>query len=352
MWISFKKRIKFGQRLKAFISKMKLKRDAARKDALATKINAPLPGTQVYDQIRSSVRKPRSSRRHHQKLLKQASEARTERDKAQLEVDIAKIKPEVIKSVHKECADEIRWHERAGIKPPFLPGKKGPYQLDFEQTSQSYHPGFIDRLLKRVERKKQLLKEGEQRAAQKDQRLFQKWEEAADFALRVTVGDQEAYRDVLEKEGPFDEIKQLGSAIEVHVIDRDTIELTIHAHLAKVIPTETKSLRADGKAAKRKMDKSDYDRLCADYLCSCVIRAAREVLALLPISAVYVHALGKQPGTSNDDEGMLSSVKIDRKSAQKINFNFIDCTDAIKHFQHNMVFRKIEGFAFVDKIYP
>ena len=84
------------------------------------------------------------------------------------------------------------------------------------------------------------------------------------------------------------------------------------------------------------MDSSDYNTLLQDYICSMAIRVARDMFALLPISNTIVHAL------LNGDT--ILSVNFDRATASKIKYGFIDPSDTVERFNHNMNFSESVGF--------
>ena len=102
------------------------------------------------------------------------------------------------------------------------------------------------------------------------------------------------------------------------------------------------------------MSKSGYFSLMQDYICSTMIRVARDSFALLPVEKVYVHAVDDvlNTATGHQDEVTLVSVEFDRARLQSLNMELIDPSDAITGFNNNMKFAKTTGFKAVERILP
>ena len=100
------------------------------------------------------------------------------------------------------------------------------------------------------------------------------------------------------------------------------------------------------------MNKGKFNELYQDYICSCVLRVARELFALLPIENVFVTAIGellnKQSG--HIEEQPILSVNIPKNSLDKLNLGLIDPSDSMRNFVHNMDFKKTTGFNAVTRL--
>ena len=84
-------------------------------------------------------------------------------------------------------------------------------------------------------------------------------------------------------------------------------------------------------------NSTDYQ----DYVCSVAIRIARDIFALLPVKNVVVHA-------TNDGVDILS-VCFDKKTFSDLKFNFIDPSETINKFKHNIEFDS-DGFKHIERI--
>ena len=102
------------------------------------------------------------------------------------------------------------------------------------------------------------------------------------------------------------------------------------------------------------MPKTRFYELYQDYVCGCVLRVARELFALLPIETSIITAvtplLNSKTGHMEDQE-ILSAV-IPRKTTEVLDFRYLDPSDSLENFVHNMNFRKTKGFAAVKTIRP
>ena len=87
-------------------------------------------------------------------------------------------------------------------------------------------------------------------------------------------------------------------------------------------------------------------------ICSCILRIASDLFALLPLKTVIIHAYDEQLNTvtGHEKRKLILSIKIDREILTRLNFESIDCSDSMSNFPHNMNFRKMKGFDLVEKI--
>ena len=65
------------------------------------------------------------------------------------------------------------------------------------------------------------------------------------------------------------------------------------------------------------MTKTKYYDIVQDYVCSCSIRVARDLMALLPVGQVIVHAVDEVLNTSTGykEEITILSVSYDKKAS-------------------------------------
>ena len=99
------------------------------------------------------------------------------------------------------------------------------------------------------------------------------------------------------------------------------------------------------------MSKTMHFDIAQDYICSCVLRVAREMFALLPINRVVIHVVDEVEDVTGEkhDETVLSSL-IRRDQLAGINFGLIDPSDTIESFDCNMNFKKTQGLKPVPRI--
>lgn len=89
-------------------------------------------------------------------------------------------------------------------------------------------------------------------------------------------------------EAPFDDIIDLGSSLTLEM-DTDRVEVAFQARPEEVIPDTEKRLTAKGNVSTNQMTQTVRNHIYQDYVCSCVLRIARELFALLPVGQVLIH---------------------------------------------------------------
>lgn len=287
-----------------------------------------------------------------------------ELERAAYEVQVFENYLEVLLSVHKECGDPWNWESIHNSEPPTEPVKSNPFEIAALAELENYKPGIIDKIMKRVESKKEQLTKAVDEAKQSDEKNYQdalveheqklsEWEKLTELAKKILADDPEVHLEAIQAVDPFSEINQLGSSIDFQ-FEGNLIEATLHVNGEEVIPSESKSLLKSGILSVKKMTKSNFYELYQDYVCGAVLRVARELFALLPIEMVIVTATGilLNTQTGHMEEQPILSVAIPRKTFENLNFDMIDPSDSMANFVHRMKFMKSKGFAQVERISP
>ena len=119
-----------------------------------------------------------------------------------------------------------------------------------------------------------------------------------------------------------------------------------------MIPELEYVLDAKGKLKEKELSKSAYYELVQDYVCSAILRVARDSFALLPVEKVIVHATDTMLNTATgmDEEMTIVSVLLERERFDNMNFDKIDPSDAVEACIHRMNFKKTKGFEAVERI--
>ncbi len=174
----------------------------------------------------------------------------------------------------------------------------------------------------------------------------------ASLQERVLEGDIDAYYEVIEKAEPFDELVEFGSEFEIGTEDPKCIVAEFNIKEEDVIPDTMVTLTETGKVSEKKMTKTAYYEMLQDYVCSVMIRMARDLFALLPVERVIIHAVDDalNTATGNKEEVTYVSVIFDRATFNKINLDAIDPSDSLSNFEYNMKFGKTTGFKPVVKL--
>ena len=271
----------------------------------------------------------------------------------------------MLRSIHKECGPVWDWRAFYSSSAPVPPARAHTREQPAEQALQSFEPSFWDKLFRRVESKRKALSEAVKQAQDQDaneylaaltenQKEHAEWQEKREIASRILAGDMKAFKEVIEEIGPFSEISDLGSGVGFRFENTSIIDITLTVNGHDVIPNETMSQLQSGKLSTKKMPQGQFYELYQDYICGCVLRAAREIFALLPFETAIVTAVGDVVNTQTGhlEEKPLLSVAIPRSTLKKLDLNSIDPSDSMKNFLHRMEFKKNKGFLVVDRIEP
>ena len=156
------------------------------------------------------------------------------------------------------------------------------------------------------------------------------WKYCHDLAYEVLNGNIDTYFKVIQDVGPFDDLLEFGFGFECGTDNPNQIEVDFVAKENEIMPP---------RAA---LSQHEYNDLLQDYICSCSIRVARDMFALLPVSNIIVNA------TAN--EMLVLSVKFDRRVFTKMKFQGTDASDFVEKFQFHMNYNSVNGFSPISKI--
>jgi hypothetical protein len=195
-------------------------------------------------------------------------------------------------------------------------------------------------------------KEDLQEASQGQYDSAQDWQTLHDLSARVLAGDIDAYMEVINEAQPFADLEEYGSEFECGTDRPDAIEVEFDVKADEVVPDQRLTLTSTGKVSQRAMAKSVRNDIVQDYVCSTVIRTAREMFALLPVQQVLVNATDKviNTATGHEEEVTLVSVLFDRDRFLATNFDMIDPSDLIEAYPSHMSCKKSKGMSPVERM--
>ena len=312
-----------------------------------------LPGTglsYVKTSSGSSSRRKRSA--SNSKIESQLQRQRDTEANAQLVEEYEGLLKQII-SVHQESEAVIDWSDVYRNAAPFIPPTPGPETVLAQQKYDHYTPGFFQKLLKFADDKKRMeLKAQIAEAEKRDETSYEEWRELNDLAIRVVDGEVDAYFEVIDGLKPFDDLLEYGSGFEVGTDDPTMLEVEFKVKSAAVVPNYVVSLTKTGKMSQKQMTKTMYYDLVQDYVCSCMIRVARDLMAILPIDRIMVHAVDDRLNTATGHMGEVTicSALLDRNGMDQLNFDMIDPSDALESFRCHMKHMKTSGFREVERI--
>jgi hypothetical protein len=304
-------------------------------------------------------RSEREALKRERALEKQAKEQAklSAIEQARLEVETFDNHIEILLSIHKDCAEPWDWLAIATKLPPPPVLKSARYELRARQAmtivSASEQRGWEEKL--EIAR---LQDEHAYKAARIEYNLnYLHWERLTTLANKIRAGDPIGYEAAINEFSPLTEISHFGSSTEFLVHNPRLMECSLVLNSNTAIPAETKSLTASNKVSVKPMPKARLHELYQDYLCSCMLRVARELFALLPIEILLLTARTTifDPGTGNNVEEPVLSVAIPRAGLRNLNFDGLDPSDTIETFQHRGDFkasRKSGAFAPINPLMP
>jgi len=321
-----------------------------------SRMTASIPGTGIY--YTTSGGRKRNTPAYNRQREIQARQKEIDRldklEQAALEVDLYENKLERIQSIHKEADEPINWIKVRSANQPY---NKNQGQIGFHEQSaldkvHNYKPNLISKLFKQSDKELEKLNNEVTEARQKDELEYRSWERDVRIATKVIEGDIDTYFEVIQEFNPLDDLLEFGSGFEFFAEDSKTMEIEFDVHSDTVVPKEQLSLTKTGKLSTKQMPKGKYFDIQQDYVCSCILRIARDMFALLPLDTVYIHATETMMDTSTGFLRKITilSVKIEKRTLNKLNFDNIDCSDAMQNFSHQMDFKKTAGFSEVERL--
>ncbi|RKQ27968.1 DUF4236 domain-containing protein [Oceanobacillus halophilus] len=315
-----------------------------------TSVGSSIPGTGIYYHKKISSRKKRPQRTNYERI--QQNELKQEKmEQAKQDVLRYASHVEMLQSVHEEVNDTIDWEEIQQSPPPFEPDQRGPNETGAIKELENYKPGLLDKLFRRVQKKKAALQKEIVRAQEKDQAMYEEWKGEVELAERVLSGEGRAWLEAVQKANPFEDISALGSNVKwTFFADAPQVTVKLDIKNKEVIPTKVLSITKTGRLSQRKMGKSKYYQLYQDYVSSCALRIAREFFAILPLEEVQINVYDDVEIDNVVDYGCILSVRMSREEMEQTFFDNIDCSDTIETFTHNMKFLKTKGFRIVEEV--
>jgi hypothetical protein len=308
-------------------------------------------------------RAERASAQRRRELLAYARQfsAWQEGQRAQYEVSVYENQVEFLLSMHKDCGPERAWNEIVRQAPPPPPQRGTIREAAARADLASYTPTVVDRWFGGAKKRLSELEQSILAAQAEDSRAYemlranhaavvaqQDWERQ--IGQGVLHGDLHAYRTVIEHLSPFDELAESGMNVNVSDLRPDLAVLWCTVADLSIMPTAEKKLTAAGKVASKAIPKGTYWGIYQDYVCGCALRAARELLALLPLSRVVTNigSAGIDTATGHNAITTILAVNMPSDIMRGLRFDALDPSDSMSNFFHRMKFRKTSGFEPVE----
>lgn len=267
----------------------------------------------------------------------------------------------LITSLHKTSPQKVNWDDVLNENQPIEPILQAFHEGIAQRQLDEYKPTFSDKLFG-AKRKQEELKSKIELAKQKDIKEFQDsqneyqqnmadWNQLQNIAIGVKSKSIQSYAEALNYFDPFSDIAELGSNVNLSVSE-DSVSIEIHVNDTEVIPNNVLSITQTGKLSQKAMPKGRFFELYQDYVCSVLLRVARDIFTYLPVKIVSIDAISTSinPATGHEEELTIVSVLFPVEQFENIKFDNIDPSEAFNNFKHNMKFSKSSGFSPVQKI--
>ena len=235
---------------------------------------------------------------------------------------------QMIRRVHETCSETIDWKK---ISEQPAPAQRS---VSFNASNDSFSEDLHDANNSKFDD-------------------YGDWKKLHDLSGKILAGDIDSYLEVLAEVKPFEDLTEYGSDFEVGTDDPSSITVEFNVKSEEVVPQETLALTSTGKLSRKALAKSTRNDIVQDYVCSCVIRIAREMFALLPVDRVLINAKDSilNTATGHNEDVTLVSVIFDRARFMDTDFSRIDPSDLIEAYPSNMAFKKTSGLGAVEELH-
>lgn len=311
---------------------------------------------------RASERNAKRNARQRERYLAAVEKARSLQQAAEAVRDFNAQIAHLV-AIHKSGSAAIDWKERACAIAPSAPARIALRENAARQNLDSYSPWHLTTRLGLGAKRRARLERKLEAAAVEDERDYiastqrfelttQKHRAQKDLAERLLSGDGEAAIEVIRSLNPFVSISDLGSTVSFSTLPGRKIAAEVKVHGEAVVPKQGISLLKSGRASIKEMAKGSYYGLYRDYVCSAILRIARELFAILPLDAVMITAVESllNGQTGNLEDQPIVSVYIPRQTFESLNLRAVDPFECLRNFTHTIDFRTTSGFRPVERL--
>ena len=267
-----------------------------------------------------------------------------------------------ITSLHHECISHLDWDDIRREPEPQRPTNIYPLTKQSTERHDNFRPNFFHKilmiqnwrkknLLDKVHEAKILDKQNHSKrlSAYKDDK--KEWDQKQKLSKHIKK-DRKTLLQALQK---YLDISNLpvGKNLNFQISGDMKMDILLEVSpFEEIIPDEKYSLRQSGTLSAKKMPKGEGLELYQNYVCSALLRVARETLGTVPLKMVRANAITNAVNTKTghlEDQVILSAI-IMKQTLTTLNFNYIVPSDSLSNFIHNMNFKKTKGFESVEKV--
>lgn len=257
---------------------------------------------------------------------------------------------------------KIDWQKIANSKSPEEPKYVPIKSITMKEKHDNYIPSALDKMMKKVEKKKNKLAERLRQAELEDRQEYQEsirkykqelsdWEESRENAKKILSCDTDAFIEAMKELNPFAHLAGLTQTIQFNLDSKECASASCSVDLG-MLPKEKKSLLKSGKLSVKQLSTNQFNDLAQDFICSLALRLSQDLFGILPIewSIINISTDLLDTSTGRLNEELILSVAIPRDTLSKLNIATLDPSDSMKNFKHEMSFKKTTGFLPVKRV--
>lgn len=267
-----------------------------------------------------------------------------------------------IVSFHRGCKINLDWEEIENELEPQEPINNHPLTQQATEKYDNFKPNIIhnvfgiknwykQKLFKKIQEAKILDEQNYLASLSAYKYKKCEWNKKQDLAKTIKV-DGNAVLEVLQKQVDVADLS-IGKDVWFDVSGDMQVDVNLRVlSFDEVIPDEKFSLRQSGTLSTKKMPKGEGAELYQDYVCSALLRVARETLGAVPLRMVRANAVmsAVSAKTGHLEDQVVVSVIVVKETLNALNISRINSSDSLNNFIHNMKFTKTKGFEEVEKI--
>lgn len=309
-----------------------------------------------------------AARERHKMIVQERRRAKAEakwlkEEEAREEVGEYENQIAFLTSMHKDCGPVWDWADIVTRQAPDPPQPEHTKEMAAQKEVDSYVPGFFAKLFGTEKKAREKLQHRVAEARKRDEEAnrlaadeYVQMKKTHDWlqslGRSILAGDLDAYKNALQYLSPFAELVESGMTVGVQELRHDVVVLLCEVKDSSMIPKEEKKLTAKGKLSVKNMAAGTYWGIYQDYACGCALRAAREVLAIVPVPRVVVNVAVSGLDTASGHTGLqtILAISLPREVAATMNFSSVDPSDSLKLYPHRSKYKKTAGFEPVEPI--
>jgi hypothetical protein len=313
----------------------------------------------VYRQrvyLRQAAHNARDAARHAKQFEKEQKWLRDSGEAEQFEQYM-----EALVALHSESGDTWDWRIVAQSAPPPEPRPDSSAQEVAQAQIAAYQPGLLDRMTGAAKAHRTQLELALANAVATETARFgaahaqyaqdrQAWEINTRLAPGVLRLEYSACAEALRRAFSFEDIECFGTKVRLVSVESDVAMITAVIGNDELVPREEVRLTTSGKLSHKAISDSKYWGTYQEHVCSCALRLALEVFAVLPVRRTIVNVARSMLDTSTGHmvTPTILALHVAREDLAKLNLDAIDPVASMKNFPHRMTFKKTSGFSAVE----